>query len=118
MYSPKIPEQLVPRLWRLAQERKVEVADAAAEQILNLLQAKDEFLLAQSQQIASLQNQIDSIKKLMGKVQLTTNFGNSTQNYLPLAKILGQGTPTGAKPELLSIPDGWTAPAAAPAATA
>ena len=23
MYSPKIPEQLVPRLWRLAQERKV-----------------------------------------------------------------------------------------------
>ena len=23
MYSPKMPEQLVPRLWRLAQERKV-----------------------------------------------------------------------------------------------
>ena len=23
LYSPKIPEQLVPRLWRLAQERKV-----------------------------------------------------------------------------------------------
>ena len=23
LYSPKIPEQLVPRLWRLAQERRV-----------------------------------------------------------------------------------------------
>lgn len=111
--APEIRESLA----RLANERKIEVADAAAEQILNLLQAKDDFLLAQSQQIASLQNQIDSIKGLMGKVQLTTNYGNTTQNYLPLAKILGQGTPNGAKTELLSVPNGWTAPVAAAAET-
>lgn len=37
MYSPRIPEQLVPRLWRLAQERKVPMTHLVRDAVVQYL---------------------------------------------------------------------------------
>ena len=41
MYSPKIPEQLVPRLWRLAQERKVPMTHLVRDAVVLYLNTQD-----------------------------------------------------------------------------
>ena len=37
MYSPKLPEELIPRLWRLAQERKVPMTHLVRDAVVQYL---------------------------------------------------------------------------------
>lgn len=115
-----LPIALQESMTRLAAERTQEINDAAASEILNLKQMKDDFLVARAQAIAGLQSQIADNEKLMAAAQLADQFGDSTSNYLPLAKMMGQGVSGDVKKELLSVPKDWapTPAAAAPAATA
>ena len=41
MYSPKIPEQLVPRLWRLAQKRKVPMTHLVRDAVVLYLTTQE-----------------------------------------------------------------------------
>lgn len=115
-----LPLDIRQSLERQMAERRQDVVDAAAGEIVNLLGIKDAFLLSMAQRNAKLREEIASNEKLMGDVARQTSFGLSTQNFLPLAKQLGQPT-AGAKADLLKIPADWTAPVAvtpAPAAPA
>lgn len=102
---------------RLAAERTQEINDAAATVILDLKGMKNDFLVARAQAIEALKAQIADNEKLMAAAQTADQYGDVTSNFLPLAKMMGQGVASDVKKELLSVPNGWTAPAA-PAAAA
>ncbi len=108
---------------REAFERKMaeaarSTAEAAAEEIIKLMQAKDASLASTAQAIQNLRAQIVDLEKMMANLQRGWDYGNATRNYIPLAALLGMGT-GGAKKELATIPANWApAPAPAPAAAA
>jgi len=41
LYSPKIPDVLVPRLWRLAQERKVPMTHLVRDAVIQYLSTQE-----------------------------------------------------------------------------
>ena len=41
MYSPKVPEELIPRLWRLAQERKVPMTHLVRDAVVQYLTSQE-----------------------------------------------------------------------------
>jgi hypothetical protein len=88
-------------------ESRQATVDAAAQEIVNLKQIKEAQLLLNAQRIQALNNEVAAITSQMGVIQDADRFGDSTSNYLPLAKTLNQGTPVGAKSELLSVPKDW-----------
>ena len=92
--------------------------EAAASEIVALLNNKDEFLLANAAAIAALQQQVDNLTALQGKIQLATQYGLATSNFLPLVKITASGQiPYGTDKASTEVPADWTPPAApAPAA--
>lgn len=104
---------------RLAAERTQEINDAAATVILDLKGMKNDFLVARAQAIEALKAQIADNEKLMAAAQTADQYGDATSNFLPLAKMMGQGVAVDVKKELLSVPKDWApTPAAAPAAAA
>lgn len=107
---------------REAFERKMaeatrSTAEAAAEEIIKLMQAKDSSLASTAQAIQNLRKQISDLEGFMAGLQRAWDYGNATRNYVPLSAMLGMGT-GGAKKELSTIPAGWTAPAPAAAVAA
>lgn len=119
-----LPLDIRESLERQMAERRTEVVDAAAGEIVNLLTQKDQFLGMQAAAVSKLKEQIAGLESLMANVSKATTYGLSSQNFLPLAKTLGMGVPSGTKDALTKIPAGWTAPVeevavpAAPAAAA
>ncbi len=105
-----LPMDIRQSLERQMQERRTEVVDAAAGEIVNLLQTKDNFLTTQATAIQRHKESIKALEDMMAAVQKATEYGLSSQNFLPLAKAVGLGTPSGTKAELLKIPAGWVAP--------
>ena len=41
MYSPKVPEEFIPRLWRLAQERKVPMTHLVRDAVVQYLTTQE-----------------------------------------------------------------------------
>jgi predicted transcriptional regulator len=41
LYSPKLPDELVPRLWRLAQERKVPMTHLVRDAVVQYLRTEE-----------------------------------------------------------------------------
>lgn len=41
MYSPKLPEELIPRLWRLAQERQVPMTHLVRDAVVQYLKTEE-----------------------------------------------------------------------------
>lgn len=100
---------------RKMQEATRATAEAAAEEIIKLMQAKDSSLASTAQAIQNLRKQITDLEGFMAGLQRAWDYGNTTRNYIPLAAMLGMGT-GGAKKELATIPANWVAPAPAAAA--
>lgn len=111
-----LPLDIRESVVRLQNKARQDVVDAAAGQIVALLEAKDAFVVAGSQKIRQLEAEIEAQKKLLGQVNRATKYGTVTQNFLPLSAILGLGS-GGAKSDLTKIPADWVEPAAAAAAT-
>jgi hypothetical protein len=112
-----LPLDIRNSLETLAAERNKQITDAAASEILDLLQLKDGFVTSTAAEIVKLQGQIDGLKALGTKIARQVAYGNSTLNYLPLAKQMGFPVPVGSK-ALKDIPADWTAPVAVVAAAA
>ena len=109
-----LPLDIQESLTRQISEQRQEVVDAAASEIVALLSNKDEFLVFNATQIAALQAQIENLTALQGKIQLATNYGLSTSNFLPLVKITASGCiPLGTDKASTEVPKDWTAPVAA-----
>ena len=41
LYSPKLPEELIPRLWRLAQERQVPMTHLVRDAVVQYLKTEE-----------------------------------------------------------------------------
>lgn len=108
--SPDIKESLQ----RQGAKRKSEVVDAAAGEILNLVQNAEGFMAKQVAAKAALLEQIAGIDKTTAAVSKARSYGFATNNFLPLASSIGMGLPSGTKEALRSIPKDWVA---APAVT-
>lgn len=117
-----LPLDIRESITRKMAEARQAVVDAAADQIVALLQAKDGFVAQTALGITNLEKQITDLKAGLEKIQLATQYGVATQNFLPLSMLIGSGNGGCNKKELLSVPAGWTPPApaaaAAPAASA
>lgn len=100
---------------QLAEQEKNANEEAASE-ILFLLGNKDEFLLNNATTLINLQAQIDSLNALQAKVQLTTQYGLATSNFLPLLKMLGGAIPAGVDKASTEVPKEWSAPQVQPTA--
>lgn len=100
---------------RQATEQTQRDIDAAAGEILKLKRNKQEFLVNLATYNVSLQTQIDNNNALATSANLADQYGDHTDNYLPLQKIIGGAVPSGDK-SLIKVPDGWVAPAVATAA--
>lgn len=74
-----------------------------------------EFLTAQATTLVSLENQIANIKALAAKANLANAYGDATDNYLPLQKMLTGSVPSTDK-ALVEMPKDWVAPTGTPAA--
>jgi len=107
--NPDIKESLA----RQGAKRKAEVVDAAAGEILNLVQNSEAFMARQVSMKAALLEQISGIDKTTAAVAKARAYGFSTNNFLPLASSVGMSLPAGTKEALKSIPKDWTVPAAA-----
>jgi hypothetical protein len=112
-----LPLDIRTSLNELAAERNKQITDAAASEILDLLQLKDAFVTNTAQQIVTLEAQIASLKALGAKIARQVAYGNAVLNYLPLARQMGLPMPLGSK-ALLEVPKEWTAPVAAAATAA
>lgn len=114
-----LPMDIQEAMQEAEANRKRDAASAAADEIMYLLQMKDDMLMANSQQITNLQKQIEGITSLMGQLQRATDYGMSSRNFLPLAKMTGNSV-MGADNDLTKVPKDWVATpaveAAAPAA--
>jgi hypothetical protein len=108
-----LPLDIKASLERQIAEQRQEVVDSAATEIVNLLSNKDEFLTTNQMQIAALEDQVKGLKSLQEKVQRSTQYGMSTQNFLPLLKLTGGSVPTGTARDVSEVPKDW-----APASTA
>lgn len=113
-----LPVDVKDAIIKKQKEARQATVDGAAQEIVNLKQLKDAFLLTNAQRIQALNNEVAAIQSQLSVVQRADQYGDATSNYLPLARELHQGTPTGAKAELITVPKGWEAPAAAAATTA
>lgn len=113
-----LPLDIRESLTRQAAERRAEIVDAAASEILNLLNFKDEYLVGLAQRKAALLNEITAIDSQAEAAERAAVYGAATQNFLPLLKQVKLPVPSEADANLLSIPKDWVAPAAAPATEA
>jgi hypothetical protein len=95
----------------LAVEQATEANKAAAGEILKVKRNKQEFLSGLATANVALQQQLDNNMALAAKANLADKFGDTTDNYLPLVKIISGVSPSSDK-SLNTVPDGWTAPAA------
>lgn len=115
----ELPTGVAAAVKKVQDERKEKAAEMAATEIVNLIEVANNFLQSQAELKVNALRQIESIDALAAKVKTAVSYGSSSSNYLPLSRLVGQSIPAGAKKELLTVPDGWTAPtpaAAAPAA--
>lgn len=105
-----LPLDIRNSLIRQAEERRTEIVDAAASEILNLLQIKDEVLVGFAQQIEVKKKEIIALEAQAAAAQRAASYGAVTQNFIPLLKQLKLPLPVGADEALLTIPKDWTAP--------
>jgi fumarylacetoacetate (FAA) hydrolase family protein len=98
-----------------AADRHQKDLKATVGEILNLKANKEEFLANLATRNVSLQAEIDNNRAVAAKANRADAYGDSTDNYLPLLKVLEGRTPTDDK-SLNAVPDGWEA--ATPAAVA
>lgn len=99
-------------------QRKADLNKSAALEIVALLEKKDAFLLTQAQLKADYEAKAAACGALMAETQRATSFGMNRNNFIPLAKQIGEFVPANTKAELTKIPKDWTAPVEAPAAAA
>lgn len=103
-------------LLRQAQEQHQKDVDVAALEILKLKRNKQEFLANLATHNVSLQATIDNNKALAAKANRADAYGDSSDNYLPLQKVL-TGTAASSDKALTEVPSDFVVPtAAAPAA--
>ena len=104
-------------LLRQAQEQHQRNVDAAALEILKLKRNKQEFLANLATQNVAAQAVIDNNKALAAKANRADAYGDSSDNYLPLQKVLSGTTASGDK-ALNEVPADFSVAPAAPAAAA
>lgn len=90
-----------------AADRHQKDLKATVGEILNLKANKEEFLSGLATRNVELQNEMDGNTKLAAKANQADVYGDNTDNYLPLLKILTGSTPTSEK-SLNTVPDNWT----------
>jgi len=105
-----LPLDIRESLTRQMNEQRQEAVDAAAEEIVMLLHNKDVFLVENQATIEGLKQQIAAITAVQESVALATRYGLSTQNFLPLNRLLGGMTPSGIGSELTAVPKNWAEP--------
>lgn len=101
----------------LAAEQADKANKAAAGEILKVKRNKQEFLSGLATANVALQAQLDGNLALAAKANTADAYGDATDNYLPLVKIM-TGTSPSLDKSLNEVPKDWVAIAAAPAATA
>ena len=87
-----------------AEQRQVDV-DTAALEILKLKRNKQEFLVNIANQLVTLKAAIAAQESLAAAANLADAYGNESENFLPLQKILS-GVATADK-ALSEVPKGW-----------
>ena len=111
-----LPLEIQESLKRQMTEQRTKVVDAAAGEIVKILENKDQFITANVTSIAALQKQIDQLKDLNASVKKAADYGIHKQNFLPLVKVLGMAIPTGTDAKLTKIPEDFVVPTATVAA--
>ena len=101
---------------QMAEFRKAALEDAAIE-VINLMADYDEFLRNKAGVLASLEYQMAATKALMASVQLASQFGAASDNYLPLASQLGYNIPE-ANRDMARVPKDFPPATLAAVATA
>jgi hypothetical protein len=107
-----LPLEIKESLARQMAENRQCVVDEAASEIVELLNAKDEFITANVMTVAELQKQIDAFNALSSLIKKSTDYGLNSQNFLPLASLIGLELPSGIDRKLTKVPEDWTAPVA------
>lgn len=111
-----LPLDVQESLKRQIAERRTATVDAAALEIVKLINHKDIILDSITTTILSLEKQVADQTAYGEKIDLYLSYGLETQNFLPLAKLLGLSVT--ADKELTTVPANWTPTAPAVAAPA
>lgn len=114
-----LPESVKVALDKKIKKQQEESADAAADQIIGLLKANDGVVETHVEAIRSLRKRIEAEKTKLAKVNLAKAYALETNNYIPLAAVLGQlrSYEIEEAGDLAKVPENW-APAPAAAAEA
>jgi hypothetical protein len=101
----------------LAAERLTESLKANAAVILDVKANMQEFLVQLATTNVALQNQLDGNAALAADIVRAMAYGDETDNYLPVNKLMGVQMPRDVEKALTEVPKIW-APATAAAASA
>lgn len=110
-----LPESVKVALDKKIKKQQEESADAAADQIIGLLKANDGVVETHVEAIRSLRKRIEAEKTKLAKVNLAKAYALETNNYIPLAAVLGQlrSYEIEEAGDLAKVPENWApAPAA------
>jgi hypothetical protein len=104
-----IQPELQEAMRTLEAKRRKDINEAAAGEILNLVEMANDQLNMHSATVLRMEKSVTDTKSIMGAIQRATDYGNATSNYLPLAKLVGQ--PVGSQPNLVTeVPKEWVKP--------
>ena len=94
----------------LAAERLTESLKANAAVILDVKSNMQDFLLQLAAANVSLQNQLDGNTALAGQIVKAMAYGDSSDNYLPVNKLMGVAMPRDVEKALTEVPKDFVVP--------
>lgn len=101
-YFDALPEKVVEALKRKIEDEKNCVAEDAAEEILKLIKGYDQEIDRLVGMLREYRKKVDQCKARLKALNEAMEYGNSSSNYLPLAKTMGFNV-NGIDPKLLDI---------------
>ncbi len=109
-----LPESVKEALSKKILKQQEASAEAAADQIISLLKTNDSVVETHVEAIRSLRKRVEREKAILEKVNAAKNYAMETNNYIPLAAVLGQLrlSELDEAGDLAKVPEGWV-----PAAT-